>query len=248
MRAVAEWGGFSPERPGAFRRVYDGLALLFLMWPATAGMWLLGSTRLWGLTPALLFSLLGSFLVFMRPLVFRDTPRWNCPPGFWVFLGLMAYVVGQVPWAAVPYAARWEALRWLSLLAAAFAWTQMGGRAHRWKWLLGVMLVAAALTCLYALIQEAGGSTRVLWTERPEQYGLRASGTYRCPNHFANMLAQLAPMAGRLLSELGMKDPSELALRLFRDLAPHVPSPAHLTEVTLTDGAGRKVAVRAEGV
>ena len=195
MRAVAEWGGFSPERPGAFRRVYDGLALLFLMWPATAGMWLLGSTRLWGLTPALLFSLLGSFLVFMRPLVFRDTPRWNCPPGFWVFLGLMAYVVGQVPWAAVPYAARWEALRWLSLLAAAFAWTQMGGRAHRWKWLLGVLLVAAALTCLYALIQEAGGSTRVLWTERPEQYGLRASGTYRCPNHFANMLAQLAPMA-----------------------------------------------------
>ena len=58
--------------------------------------------------------------------------------------------------------------------------------------------------------------------------------------------AQLAPMAGRLLSELGMKDPSELAQRLFRNLAPHVPGPAHLTEVTLTDGAGRKVAVRAE--
>lgn len=195
MRAEAEWGAYPLKRPGGFPRLYDGLVLLLLMWPATAGMWLLGSTRLWGLAPALLFSLAGSTLVLARPLIFQDTPRWQFPPGFWLFLGLVAYAVVQVFWAPVPYAARWEALRGLSLLAAGFAWTQLGGRAHRWKWLLGVLLVAVALVCLYALIQEAGKSTRVLWTERPEQYGLRASGTYRCPNHLANMLAQLAPMA-----------------------------------------------------
>lgn len=58
--------------------------------------------------------------------------------------------------------------------------------------------------------------------------------------------ARLAPMAGRLLADLGMKDPSELAARLFRDLSSHVPAPAHLTEITLTDGTGRKIGVRAQ--
>ena len=194
MRSRDEWSG-SVARAGGFQRWYDGLALLLLMWPATAGMWLLGSTRLWGVAPALLFSLSGALLVFARPLVFRDTPRWLWPAGFWIFAGLAAYVVIRIPWATVPYAARWEALRWICLLAAAFAWTQLGGRTHRWKWLLGILLMAVALDCLYALVQEVGGSNHVLWTERPEQYGLRASGTYRCPNHFANMIALLFPTA-----------------------------------------------------
>ena len=192
---MEEWEESLPDRPSGFQRLYDSLVLLLLMWPATAGMWLLGSTRLWGLAPALFFSLSGSLLVFLRPLVFRNTPRWRWPPGFWIFSVLLAYIIFQVPWAKVPYAARWEALRWLSLLAAAFAWTQVGGSAHRWKWLLGILLMAVALDCLYALIQEASGSSRILWTERPEQYGLRASGTYRCPNHFANMIALLTPLA-----------------------------------------------------
>ncbi len=184
-----------PGQPRGRERWYDGLSLILLMWPAAGGMWLLGSTRLWGMAPGLLLSFAGSLLVCLRPFFFRDTPGWRVPPGFWIFAVLGAYIVLRVPGGAVPHAARWEALRWICLLAAAFAWTQQGGRAHRWKWLLGVLLVAAALNCLYALIQHAGGSTRVLWIERPEQYGLRASGTYRCPNHFANMIALLAPLA-----------------------------------------------------
>jgi O-antigen ligase len=176
-------------------RLYDGLALLLLMWPATAGMWLMGSTRTWGYAPGLFLSFSGSLLVWARPLVFSDTPRWRIPAGFWAFAALTVWVVAGVPWAAVPYAARWEALRWVCLLAAAWAWTQMGGRAHRWKWLLGALLLAVTLESLYALIQEVNGSTRVLWTDRPEQYGLRASGTYLCPNHFANVLALLFPLA-----------------------------------------------------
>lgn len=204
MPRVQEWGKAAGHRTG-FERIYDGAALLLLAWPATAGMGLMGSTRTWGFAPGLFISFLGALLVLARPVLFPDTPRWRFPPGFWVFAILTAYVAGSVPWAAVPYVARWAALRWVCLLAAGWAWTQLGGRAHRWKWLLGLLLLAAALNSLYAVIQEVQGSTRVLWAERPEQYGLRASGTYLCPNHFANLLAMLFPTALALLflSEAG---------------------------------------------
>ena len=71
-----EWGA---EGPSALPRIYDGLAVLLLMWPATGGMWLLGSTRTWGFAPGLAVSFLGSLLVLGRPLVFRMTPRAVAP-------------------------------------------------------------------------------------------------------------------------------------------------------------------------
>lgn len=54
----------------------------------------------------------------------------------------------------------------------------------------------------------------------------------------------LAPLQGRLLSELGLAGPLELARKLAGELAPLVPAPAHLSEVALTDGRGRRIAVR----
>jgi len=55
----------------------------------------------------------------------------------------------------------------------------------------------------------------------------------------------LAPLQGRLLSDLGLDGPLALARRLLAELAPFVPAPAHLQEVALTDGTGRRLAVRA---
>jgi hypothetical protein len=54
----------------------------------------------------------------------------------------------------------------------------------------------------------------------------------------------LAPLQGRLLSDLGLGGPLALAQRLLAELAPLVPAPAHLKEVALTDGTGRRMAVR----
>ena len=186
--------------PSVGERVYDGVSMLLLAWPATGGMWLMGSTRVWGYAPGLVLSLLGSLLVVARPLAFRGTAQWTFPAGIGVFALLTAYVAILVPFAAVPYAARWEALRWASLLAALFSWTQIGVRGHRWKWLLAALLLAATLDSLYALIQHANGSRMVLWAERAEQYGTRASGTFLCPNHLANVLAMLFPLALALLA------------------------------------------------
>ncbi len=55
----------------------------------------------------------------------------------------------------------------------------------------------------------------------------------------------LVPLQGRLLSDLGLDGPLALAQRLLAELAPFVPVPARLKEVALTDGTGRKLAVRA---
>jgi len=56
--------------------------------------------------------------------------------------------------------------------------------------------------------------------------------------------ALLAPMQGRLLSELGLAGPAELARRIAEELKPKVPAPARILEVALTDGRGRRLAVR----
>ena len=53
----------------------------------------------------------------------------------------------------------------------------------------------------------------------------------------------LAPLQGRLLSDLGLKGPLALAQRLLAELAPFIPAPARLKEVALTDGRGRRMVV-----
>ena len=60
----------------------------------------------------------------------------------------------------------------------------------------------------------------------------------------AAMDALLTPLQGRLLSDLGLEGPLALARRLVADLAPTVPAPARIVEVALTDGRGRRLAVR----
>ncbi len=55
----------------------------------------------------------------------------------------------------------------------------------------------------------------------------------------------LAPLQGRLLSDLGLAGPLDLARRLLGELAPFVAAPARLREVALTDGRGRRLAVQA---
>ena len=56
--------------------------------------------------------------------------------------------------------------------------------------------------------------------------------------------ALLEPMQGRLLEDLGIKDPMDLARRLAAALDSRVAAPARLLEVGLTDGRGRRLALR----
>ena len=60
----------------------------------------------------------------------------------------------------------------------------------------------------------------------------------------AALEALLAPFQGRLLSELGVDGPLALAAKLLTALAPCVAAPARISEVALTDGGGRRLALR----
>ncbi|WP_243303598.1 hypothetical protein [Geothrix oryzisoli] len=53
----------------------------------------------------------------------------------------------------------------------------------------------------------------------------------------------LAPLQGKLLTDLGLDGPLALAQRLLAELTPFVPTPARLKEIALTDGRGRRLAV-----
>lgn len=54
----------------------------------------------------------------------------------------------------------------------------------------------------------------------------------------------LAPMQGKLLSDLGLKDPLDLAQHLALKLGPTVAPPARIHAVALTDGRGRRLSIQ----
>ncbi len=56
--------------------------------------------------------------------------------------------------------------------------------------------------------------------------------------------ALLAPMQGKLLSDLGLDGPVALAESLARALAPMLSAPAKLVSIALVDGRGRRIALR----
>lgn len=56
--------------------------------------------------------------------------------------------------------------------------------------------------------------------------------------------ALLEPLRDRLLSDLGLAGPRDLADRLLTELAPRVPAGVHLASIALTDGRGRRFTLR----
>lgn len=195
-----EWEPVPILRASFASRCYDFFSLLFLVWPVTGGMALLGSTRVWGWSIGLVFAFLGCIFVFLRPLFFSsETLPWRIP-ALWVGLALTTLYVGcTVPFAWVPAEARWDALKWLCLCMGLLAWIQFSGPHERWKLLAFILLLALSMECFYAISRQVSHSHMVLWVQRPAQYAMRASGTFLCPNHLANVLAMAFPLAVTLL-------------------------------------------------
>ncbi len=191
--------------------VYDWIALALLAAAPLAGVWLFGGVRLWSVGPLLMGVLLSGVLYLLRPLVFRQPWSVRSPPGILLFLAFLLYAAMTLTWAAVPYDARLELLKAVSCVVALWVWTGLAGYAGRWRWLLAAVLLAITMMAWYAIIQEAHGSRGVLNLVRPQSYGMRASGAYFCPNHFANLLAILVPMALALVATPAAGVP----LRLF---------------------------------
>lgn len=201
-------------------RIYDVATMLLLLWPVTGGMALLGSTRVWGWSLGLMVCFLGCFLAFLRPLAMPRTsvlPR--IPWSWWLFAAATLWVCIRVPYALVLGEARWDALKWVCLCLACLAWIQTGGRGERWRLLVYALLLGLSIECFYAIHGHISHSTAVWWMERAEQYGLRASGTYLCPNHLANMLAMAYCVAVVMLVTPGAGLPMRMMAVYYLALA-----------------------------
>lgn len=138
---------------------------------------------------------LAATLHFARPLFFRGVPIRYWPS---VTLGLLVFLLYgflTIPRAAAPDQAWIAMLVGTSSVLAFVVWSGLAGEASRWRWLLAILFISISIMAWYAIIQQAHESRLVLGYERPEQYGMRASGAYFCPNHFANLLALTLPMA-----------------------------------------------------
>ena len=182
------------------RRALEWTAMACLMASPLVGPVLLGGSRLWASGPLMALAFLAGLLVALRPLVWRnESAALVIPPGALAWVGFLGYSVVAIFAYGTPYEARVELLRAASLWAAYWAWANLAGQGHRWRWVLGLLLFAGTLNALYGLIHYfQSNADRVLWFNRTEEganYGPRVSGTYFCPNHWASLLAMLAPMA-----------------------------------------------------
>lgn len=181
------------------QRIYDGVILFLLAGSALVGPWLYGGSKWWsiGLLTGAVYT--AAALYAARSLLFSGARSPLFPASVLAGGAYVAYLAFRIPFSVVPYEALLETLRIGGLLLSFWLWVNLSGRRHWWKWLLGALMLSAVLMSLYALIQYNKGSRMVLFIERPSDYGMRASGAFLCPNHFASFIGMMIPLSIALL-------------------------------------------------
>lgn len=162
--------------------------MLLLSCSAIFGVLFFGASRIWAIGPLCALVYLGMALFAARPLFGREYHALLIPPGGVLLLLFWGYLLVRIPFSAVPYTARLDWLQVGTFIFAYFAWSELSTKFKRWKIWLGVLVLGASVVCWYAIIAHAQGWSTVVFWPRPDQYGLRVSGTYLCPNHFAHLL------------------------------------------------------------
>ncbi len=198
------------------RQLYEWFVILLLLLSPLAGIFLFGAVRFWSFGPLMVLAFVAMAFFFLRPFFDSELRALQVPPGGVVWFGFILYAVCVWPSSVVPYEAKIELLKIMSYVGAYWVWTELAARHRRWKILCGILVFLLTLVAWYALIQYVRETNLVYMLERPGQYGMRASGTYICPNHFAALLGigscvslaiVLTPTAGvplRLLSAYGL--------------------------------------------
>lgn len=181
------------------RSVYEWTLIVLLLASSLVGVFLFGAVRLWSVGPLMSACWLVVALFLARGLGGAEGNRFQVPPGGMAWLVFFLYAAAQLPFALIPYEARIDLLKLGSYIGAYWVWSELSARFKRWRILVSLAILVVSVIGWYAVIQHAQGSRMVLNLERPETYGMRASGTYFCPNHFANLLEILLPFCLAIL-------------------------------------------------
>ncbi len=162
------------------------LGLVFLS--SGLGMFLFGAVRLWSIGP-LSLGVFAALAIFGFRLWRKESAESApIPPGLLLTLLFLVYAGIHLFFVAPHYPARVKFLMMCTAPAAYFLWCALTGPGWRWRFWLYALLILISVVGWYAIIQDAKGARGVLNLVRPEGYGMRASGTYFCPNHFAHMV------------------------------------------------------------
>jgi O-antigen ligase len=117
------------------------------------------------------------------------------PPGGMALLVFWLYSLSRIPFAALPYEAKWSALSFGVYLiiywASANLLTRFTFRKTVWTALFSLLI----LTALYSLVQHRAAPNLIFGMERYTDYwkGGRLGGTYQCPNHIAHLFQMGLP-------------------------------------------------------
>ncbi len=184
-------GNWTKEFISKRRTGYDLFVLLVLFVGAVGGVFLFGGVRVWSISLLLLFLFSAGILFYLRPFAKEELRTLKLPPGALFIVLFMVCCVARIPFAVVKYEAVFDLIQAAGVLVAYLVWTSLGARVGRWRIVFGLLIFLVTLLCWYALIQQVNGTRFVLNLVRPVQYGMRASASYMCPNHFANLLAMV---------------------------------------------------------
>jgi len=178
-------------------------------------IWVLGGNRDWIMMPVIIGVLLVLVLFLYRFLVSPLRYEIEVPPGGWFSLVFLSYLVIQNLFSEIPYDSVLETFKFSSYVIAYWVWFNLLRVNGRWRWTLSLIFISVSMMACFAIIQEVHGTRSVLIGERHPDYAMRASGTYICPNHFANLLVMIILAGtGILLSKK-----SGSALKLFAGYA-----------------------------
>ncbi|HMO51377.1 MAG TPA: O-antigen ligase family protein [Kiritimatiellia bacterium] len=189
----------------------DYVVLILLLLVAAGVMWVLGGNRMWISAPVILAVMALGIVGVSRFFLSNYRSTWVIPAGGAVGVVFLTYLVVIRPFAEISYEAGQEMFRYVSYVVAYFLWVNVLRVNDRWRWSLALVFLSISGMAWYAMIQHAQGTNMVVLTVRPDDYGMRASGAYICPNHFANLLAMAIPVALGLLFSPG----AGVALKLF---------------------------------
>lgn len=181
----------------------DALGLRTLLLVVSLGsvlgmVFLFGGTRYWAAAPfifPILVSTAGLFLL----TYFRSDQNGRgllLPKDYFFWLILLGYVACRALFfTPVPFET------WTEGFLLTIAWllygclSDLGNQKNAWSLTTFLLMIAGVAQASYAIILHVNDSRMVLWQIRPEQYEMRASGTFICPNHYAHFLQMVMIIA-----------------------------------------------------
>jgi O-antigen ligase len=130
-------------------------------------------------------------LIWAGKLFFAPTVLWKPSPMHWPVLGFLVYTFIHYFLSPYEYLSRVELFQVSLYGLVYFIAANNVNRGRERTFVIGILLVLGTLEAMYGIWQAYTNAGSVLYSERPQGFSLRGSGTYICPNHLAGLLEMI---------------------------------------------------------